>query len=130
VKRPARTAALAVAALTLAALALAGCGGNGGAAAQAETLQSVAADGALLARDVGRSRTTSAFLDVHAGELEQEAGDLARTGATGDVRALARRVERLLAELREEPVGGDAAAALARELDRASDAAARLVAPS
>jgi hypothetical protein len=119
----------AAAVLVLVALGLAGCGGHGGTAAQAQTLGSVAADGALLAADVGRSRTTAAFLDVHAGELGRDAGDLARTGATRDVRALARRVERLLVRLRREPVGGDAAAALARALDRASDDAARLAEP-
>jgi hypothetical protein len=105
-----------VLALLAAGLALAGC--NGGTvdrhalAKDSEAVDSLACEGRLLAADVTDGEGTSAFLRVHAGELEQRASNFADAlgkrptsdGIEDDVRALARkagRVARLLGTLGE-----------------------------
>jgi hypothetical protein len=102
-----------VLALVLLSLALAGC--NGGTVDRhaltndAATLDSIACEGALLAADVARGRTTSAFAGEQAEELRIQASNLAD--------ALARRKALASIEQRVRAKAKDAAA-LAATLDR------------
>ena len=66
---------------------LAGCGGTGTLdqktfQKEAESIQSVAAEGALLARDVADGKSTVPFTRVHAGELHEQAAKLEETLST------------------------------------------------
>jgi hypothetical protein len=74
--------------LTLSLLLVAACGGGGELSAdalkkEAESIQSFAAEGALLARDVADGKSTVPFTRVHAGELADNAAKLEQTLATG-----------------------------------------------
>jgi hypothetical protein len=111
--------------LALTALFVAACGGGGELSAEAlkkeaESIQSFAAEGALLARDVADGKSTAPFTRVHAGELADSAAKLEKTLASGrpapEVEAdlaraveLAKRVAATLKELEQAP--GDAEAA-------------------
>jgi hypothetical protein len=118
-------------------LLLAGCGGQGAPGKQAlqqqaAGLQSLAAEGGLLASDAARGRSTSTFVRVHAAELTKAAraseAVLAR-GLTPDARALAALARRTTADLdRLSHSGSDRGAQrrLARRLERAAARAERL----
>jgi hypothetical protein len=127
----------------LAATALvvaAGCGGGGqvGAATlatQGESLQSVAAEGALLSLDAAAGRSTSTFTDEHARELRRVAAKTTRTLASEQSRSapvplaeLTRLGTRIRSDLGR--IGGATSverARLARELDAAAARAGRIV---
>jgi hypothetical protein len=69
--------------LALSLLLVPACGGGGELSAeqlqkQAESIQSFAAEGALLARDVADGKSTANFTRVHAGELADRADELAQ----------------------------------------------------
>jgi hypothetical protein len=88
-------------------LLLAGCGRQGAPsthALQQETasLQSLAAEGAILASDAARGRSTSTFVRVHGADLTKAARASAATlakGHTHDARTLASLAARLGDEL-------------------------------
>ena len=117
-----------------------GCGGGGKIGneelhEQLESVQSTAAEGALLASDVARDRTLGPFADVHSRVLAAQAAsaasflnpDRAQAGLEPDVsRAarLAKSVESSLDEL--ELAEGDRAQMLARDLERDAHEAERL----
>jgi hypothetical protein len=104
---------------------LAGCGGEGTLDAktlqkEAEAIQSFAAEGALLARDVADGKSTVPFTRIHARELAESADKLAQrlenvkaTPAVAEDLAealfLARHVAAVLEQLERAP--GDAKAA-------------------
>ena len=77
-------------------LLLAGCGGQGALGKkalqqEATGLQSLAAEGDILASDAARGRSTPVFIRVHAGELAKAArasAVLLAKGRTRDARAL------------------------------------------
>jgi hypothetical protein len=80
----------------------AGCGGGKlGAKAlsqQAESLQSVAAEGALLARDASAGKTTRTFARVHSSDLDEAASQAASSLRTAKTRpALEPKLRRLAA---------------------------------
>jgi outer membrane murein-binding lipoprotein Lpp len=77
-----RSCVLAVAAVAV--VVVAGCGVPQKVSQQAEELQSIAAEGALLAQDLVDGRTISTFARVHAGALRKKAETL-RTGITDPV---------------------------------------------
>jgi hypothetical protein len=128
--------------LTLSLLLVAACGGGGELSAdalkkEAESIQSFAAEGALLARDVADGKSTVPFTRVHARELADNAAKLEQTLASArpapDVEArlaraveLAKRVAATLEELERSP--GDAAAArrVQGELEDAAKQAEKL----
>jgi hypothetical protein len=73
-----------LAVLCLAILVAAGCGGTSTLSEktlqkQTETVQSAAAEGALLAADVARDRTTEPFARIHAEKLAEQAKKAAGT---------------------------------------------------
>ena len=75
-----KESAAALAALVV----LAGCGAGGtldreALQKEAESIQSFAAEGALLARDVADGKSTVPFTRVHAGELHEQASKLEQT---------------------------------------------------
>jgi hypothetical protein len=123
--------------LALSLLLVPSCGGGGELSAeqfkkQAESIQSFAAEGALLARDVADGKSTAPFTRVHAGELAANAAKLEQTMTSAKpapgveaklARAaeLAKRVAVTLEELERSP--GDAAAA--RRVQRELEAAAK-----
>jgi hypothetical protein len=104
---------LALAGVTL---LLAGCGGSP--QKDVESVQSLAAEGSLLAQQSAHDDVTQVFVRVHGRYLEQEAAKLARS-LTADHRPRAARIAASVARdlhvLRHRP---DAAARLSADLDR------------
>jgi hypothetical protein len=91
-----RNAALILAA----ALLCAGCGGGKlGASAlskQADSLRSLAAEGALLAKDASAGKTTGTFARVHSSDLDKAAAKAAASLETGKTKpALESKLRRL-----------------------------------
>src|SRR5215212_9326626 len=133
----ARVRSTVVLALLAAAVVVAGCGG----AMQPDelsrsigTLESAAAEGALLAKDVAHDRTKSTFTRAHARDLgetvDHEAEKLDDASATGRVAErktaavdLADRISQALGQVQTSPgseeEGRSAAASLTRLGDRA-----------
>jgi hypothetical protein len=122
-------------ALVILALALAACGGGGQLSQkalhqEAKTVQSLAAEGGLLAGDAARGRTTKVFVREQAGFLHKAAASsaqkLARAGNGGALGMLAARVRDDLDRLSRS--GADAAQQrrIGLELTRAAHAAAQL----
>ena len=117
-------------------LAAAGCGGSGTLTAsqlekETEAIDSVAAEGALLAADVERDRTTEPFARIHSGALSEQAESaveaLHKPAAHGleDERrreaARARRVTTALDQLHSSPTDPDVAARVRRQLERLAE---------
>ena len=102
----------------LAALALTGCGQSK--KLQTDTLDSVAAEGALVAHDASRGSTTDTFTRVHGRALRDLAKKVQDAPATP---ALGRRATRIVAdldELADHPGDEQRAARLQRALERAA----------
>jgi len=121
------------AALPILILALVGCGGPGTLTAnqlekQGETIDSVAAEGSLLAADVERGRTTEPFARIHSGDLSKLAATTAKAlrkpavpGVEDERRreeGRARAVAAALARLHSTPDDQRLAAQVRRELER------------
>ena len=112
--------------VAIAVAALGACGG-GGPAKQAEQLVSASAEGALLAQEAAEGDTLRAFTQLHARDLRELAAPLELSGATAELRRLARRIATALERLERNPgdrreasrVGAAlrAAAALAQRLE-------------
>jgi len=124
-----------LAAVGCVALVLAACGGGGRLSQkalqqEAKTVQSLAAEGGILAGDAARGRATKIFVREQAGFLHKAAASsvqkLERAGNAGALSALAARVRDELDRLSRS--GGDGAQQrrLGLELTRAAHAAARL----
>jgi hypothetical protein len=123
---------LATVGVTLALLALAGCGGGGTLSKeelqkQYEAIQSLAAEGALVADGAADGRTTETFVAVHSLYLSEAAGkietDLRSAKGPQPAVSLARQVADDLDRLHEEPDDPALARRLSEQL-RASAAAA------
>jgi hypothetical protein len=127
--------------LAAATLALAGCGGGTlgphAFTKDVESIQSLAAEGALVARQVAHGEATQPFLRVHTAELEQQASSLERRLSTARVPAslagrrrravlVAAEVERDLGRLHADPGDRAAGRRLSTELERAAEQAERL----
>ena len=127
--------------MLVALLAAAACGGGtapldrAGVATQAETLRSVAAEGAVLAQLGARDDVTASYMRVHARELAAAADALARAidsrGAAPAARGPAAAVERgarTTARRLERLPGADAGEAgqIARSLERTAARAAEV----
>jgi hypothetical protein len=127
--------------LLILVLLLAACGGGTVDAKafekQAESIQSFAAEGALLARDIADGKSLSPYVRVHAGELAKEADTLAQTleraKAIPSVRPklpraarLARRVAAELEKLEAEPGDRGGARRVQTALEDAADSAEEL----
>jgi len=128
--------------LTLVLLLVAACGGGGQPSAeelkkQAESIQSFAAEGALLARDVADGKSTVPFTRVHAEELADKAAKLEQTLASAQsapdvedelARAveLTKRVAASLEELEQAPGDAESARRVQRELEAAAKQAEKL----
>jgi hypothetical protein len=127
--------------MLVALFAAAACGGGAapldraGVATQAETLRSVAAEGAVLAQLHARDDVTGNYLRVHARELADAADALAATidsrgagpGARGPAAAVetgARSAARRLERLPEADAGE--AGRIARSLERTASRAAEV----
>jgi outer membrane murein-binding lipoprotein Lpp len=111
-----------LAAFVLCVLVLAGCGSN--ASKQAEDLQSLAAEGALLAHDAGEGDEWKPYRRAHVAELASEASTLEEQAKTRKLSALARNVAADLGRL--EHADSDEARRLERRLDDAAKRAERL----
>jgi hypothetical protein len=81
----------------LAALLLAGCGSSP--AKQAEDLQSLASEGALLAHDAGEGDEWGPYREAHAQELAEQASSLESQAKTRPLAAFARLLARDLQAL-------------------------------
>ena len=123
---------LATVGVTFALLALAGCGGGGTLSKeelqkQYEAIQSLAAEGALVADGAADGRTTETFVAVHSLYLSEAAGkietDLRSAKGPQPAVSLARQVADDLDRLHEEPDDPALARRLSEQL-RASAAAA------
>jgi small-conductance mechanosensitive channel len=120
----------------------AGCGGGGTLShdslrKEAESIQSVAAEGALLAHDSADGRTTTPFVSVHSEVLAESAGKVAQKLESAAVEPgleqdraraerLATRIEEELDQLDEHPDDQAEARRVADELDQAAKAAEEL----
>jgi hypothetical protein len=123
----------------------ASCGGGGGGGTlshdslrkEAESIQSVAAEGALLAHDSADGRTTTPFVSVHSEVLAESAGKVAQKLESAAVEPgleqdraraerLATRIEEELDQLDEHPDDQADAGRVADELDQAAKAAEEL----
>jgi hypothetical protein len=131
----------AVAALAVAALLAGGCRGGDMTtyrfSKDAESLQSLATEGSVLADGVVESRTTSAFVRTHAQELASDTEKLASVvasthaepevvGKTARLAALARKAAAQLRTLADHPSDGATAASVRSALHDAADAAEKL----
>jgi hypothetical protein len=131
------------AAALLAALALVAAGCEGGAMTKyrfskdAESLQSLATEGGLLADGVADSRTTSAFVRTHAQELAADTEKLASVvastepepGLVGKTKRLAALAARAAAQLRllaKHPSDAAMATDIRAALNHTADAAEQL----
>jgi hypothetical protein len=128
--------------LALSLLLVAACGGGRELSSdalkkEAESIQSFAAEGALLARDVADGKSTSPFTRVHAGELADKAAKLEQTLASAqaapDVEAelaraveLTKRVAANLEDLEQAPGDAEAARRVQHELEAAAKQAEKL----
>ena len=110
----------------LLALSIVGCGIPASPADQAEAIDSVASEGALLAEDAAAGDTTSAFVETHSEALAKSARELADGASSPQLRQIAGRVVTALERLHAEPADRTAAAAVAHELARASTQAGAL----
>jgi hypothetical protein len=86
-----------VAPALLALVVLAGCGSN--ATKQADDLHSLAAEGVLLAHDVGEGDAWGPYVRVHSEELAAEAASIGSAAKTQRLAATARLVARELESL-------------------------------
>jgi len=127
--------------LTLLVLLLAGCGGGGSASQkdiqkQFEAIQSLAAEGALVADGAADGRTTDVFVRVHTGYLDEAArkvhAQLSSERASGAaerdrIRAarLASSVADQLARLGDDPGDHETASRIKRGLERDAAVAER-----
>ena len=132
-----RSAAFAIA---VAAVLWSGCGGlmqPDELARSLGTLESSAAEGALLARDVARDRTKASFVRAHARDLgevaDHEAEKLQDASADGEVRVrksaavdLAGRISETLGKIQTGPGSEEEGRSAERSLTRLGDRAARL----
>jgi hypothetical protein len=124
-------------------LALGGCGGGtlGPHAFKkdVESIQSVAAEGALVARQVARGDATQTFVRVHTAELKRQASTLERKLSAARVPAslagkrrravvVAAGVERDLGRLHGHPGDREVGLRLSVALERAAKQAERLAA--
>jgi hypothetical protein len=117
--RASRLVALAGAA---AALAAAGCGVPSEPKKQAEEVESVAAEGALLAHDAAEGRTTGTFARVHAQALRERLKALRPKIVERELARIERNVDSALRQLAENPDEADVEA----RLDEAAKAAGEL----
>jgi hypothetical protein len=140
--RATRRRAPAVALVVLIASFVAACGGSGTLDSEAltkeiEAVESLAAEGALLADGAAREKTTSSFTRIHADELAKTASDQATKLRSSPVApglerraragaALASDVAALLAALAESRSEREAASAIAAKLEDAARTARRL----
>jgi hypothetical protein len=122
-------------------LLTAGCGGSAtltehSLRKEAEKVQSSAAEGALLAADVARGRTTEPFARIHSGKLAEQAKSVANVlrtakapGIEADRRqaaATAAEVEQALERLHSAPTDRVLAGRLQHALEREAAAAGKL----
>jgi hypothetical protein len=131
------TASRAGAALLVAValLVVAGCGGGGtlgpkSLAKRAEAVQSLAAEGALLAEDSSHGRSTRIFREQHSSELEKAASSVVATLKKGKAEpSLEPKLHRLAAIAARVRAGlgqlGGASTREQREIAKRLDAAAR-----
>jgi hypothetical protein len=127
--------------VVVAAILATGCGGSGGRlgakslAKQSETVQSLAAEGALLARDSAAGRSTSTFRREHSSELAKAAASAAtslRAATTTpelrpqlrELRVISARVSAALGQLGS--ASQDEQRTLARRLDREAKASEKV----
>ena len=121
------------AAILAAALLCAGCGGELSASAlskQADSLRSLAAEGALLAEDSSAGKTTHTFTRVHSSDLDKAASKAAASLATAKTKPALESERRQLASLAQmisddlDRLGNASKGeqrSLANELQRAAD---------
>jgi hypothetical protein len=109
-------------AVALGAFAAAGCGVPSEPKKQAEELESVAAEGALLARDATEGRSTATFTRVHVQVLRERLAALRPKIVERELALIARDVDSALRQLEESPSEADVAA----PLDQAAKAAGEL----
>jgi hypothetical protein len=112
--------------LALLAVLLAGCGVPQELAKQAEEVESIAAEGALLAHDAGEGSTTAIFTRVHARALRKLVRDVQPAIEHAELRALAEEVSRSLEQLAGDPRDRTRARRLEGRLEEAAQAAGEL----
>jgi hypothetical protein len=114
--------------LLFTALLLAGCGSSGSVRKQAEEVESLAAEGALLAHDAAEGDTTNVFTRVHAGDLGDRIDSLEPRIRDEKLRRLARGARRELRRLERQPSDETGAMSIERALERAAETAGEIAA--
>ncbi len=115
---PRRICVLAVAAVLAGA-----CGVPQDVAKQAEQVGSIAAEGALLARDVRQGESTATFARVHAEALREKLAPLAKAIEHDELGGVARVVDARLGSLERHPADSNRAAAVEDALHEAAEQA-------
>src|SRR6266516_4726618 len=110
----------------LAALFLVGCGQPSEPAKEAAAIQSLAAEGALLASDAAEGRSTTPFVRVQSLALAGQASSLASVVEGRTLGVLSRRVQADLERLSDSAGDAKTARRLSRRLERETQAARRL----
>jgi hypothetical protein len=125
-----------VGALLALIFALSACGGGASFQKEAEGIQSLAAEGALLARDVADGKSTVPFTRVHARELAEKAASLEKKlEATSRLHVWARaarltgEVATALEDLERAPGDSEAARRVQRKLEDIAKRAEELARP-
>ena len=115
-------------ALALAVLLVTGCGVPQEPAKQAEQVQSVAAEGALLAHGAAIGSTTDPYVEEHAKALDEKLEQLRPAIELHTLDVLAAEVSGALEELADAPGDRGRARRLERELEEAARAAREVAA--
>ena len=128
--------------LAISVILAAGCGGGGTLSRdsfqkEAESIQSAAADGALLAHDAADGRTTTPFASVHSDDLAKSVATVSKKLESAEVEPgleqdlgravrLASRIEEELAHLHDDPEDRAEARRVADALEEIAKAAEEL----
>jgi hypothetical protein len=129
--------------LAISILLTTGCGGGGTLSRdsfrkEAESIQSVAAEGALLAHDTADGRTTTPFASVHADDLAESVAKVSEKLQSAEVESeleqdrgravrLSSRIEEELTHLHDDPEDRAEARRVADALEEIAKAAEELV---
>ena len=119
-------ARVAPVALLLVATVLSGCGVPSSVEKQAEEVESIAAEGGLLAHDAAEGDTTSVFTRAHAADLLKRVEQLEPAIRDHGLARLARDTGAQLALLERRPRDERAAASVEKRLERAAEAAGEI----
>jgi hypothetical protein len=115
-----------ICATILGVLLMAGCGVPSDSKKQAEDVSSIAAEGAVLAHEVGEGDTTTPFTRIHSRALGKQLDPLRHAITEPRLARVAGDVARLLDALESRPTDRGGAARVEQKLQQDADAASRI----